>query len=312
MEGYSERVDTAVELDLRALDAKLKTILPEEYRERYEDVQPVSMGSAGLKFDGEGRVAWDEIWGSFCDLALAGGPPHKGSLLEPATQAEIGAQPERYREVVEEICRGIRMVTDLPVEPSVPGWVRVECDLNGMAGWLVRAIAMENVSVHAEPHAIHLPAGPHYRLEKEIKNVITVIAKTCHYFLDHMWAGQQRDIAELFAKTEAEAPLIQPTVPGFGFDAEAHRRVSAAIVQSVELPRAGTERPGWVGVECSGVRAAIWRMRALAVFNVISRREETVLFLPVNPLSDPTGERVVQAFTKVHELAIHQQRATSA
>ncbi len=47
---------------------------------RYEDVQPVSMGSAGLKFASDGRVAWDEMWGLFCDLALAGGPPHRGRV----------------------------------------------------------------------------------------------------------------------------------------------------------------------------------------------------------------------------------------
>ena len=39
------------------------------------------MRAAGLKYDADGKVAWDEIWGSFCDLAMAGGPPHKGKLL---------------------------------------------------------------------------------------------------------------------------------------------------------------------------------------------------------------------------------------
>ena len=68
---------------LEALDARLRTLLPEEYRDVYEDVQPISMGSAGLKYDADGQVAWDQMWGSFCDLAMAGGPPHKGTLLEP-------------------------------------------------------------------------------------------------------------------------------------------------------------------------------------------------------------------------------------
>jgi len=34
-------------------------------------------------------------------------------------------------------------------------------------------------------------------------------------------------------------------------------------------------------------RAAIWRMPALVASNVLSRREETVAFVPANPLSDP-------------------------
>src|SRR6186713_3136935 len=90
---------------LEALDARLKTLLPEEYRDSYEDVQPISMGSAALAYDTDGQVAWHQIWGSFCDLAMAGGPPHKGTLLEPGTEAEIDAQFGRYDDVVEEICR---------------------------------------------------------------------------------------------------------------------------------------------------------------------------------------------------------------
>lgn len=50
--------------DHELLEARLKTLLPEQYQESYEDVQPVSMGSAGLKYGQDGRVAWDEIWGS--------------------------------------------------------------------------------------------------------------------------------------------------------------------------------------------------------------------------------------------------------
>ena len=78
-------VDDRAALDV--LDLRLRTLLPEEYQDSYEDVQPAPMRSAGLKFDADGKVAWDEIWGSFCDLAMAGGPPHKGALLEPGTGA---------------------------------------------------------------------------------------------------------------------------------------------------------------------------------------------------------------------------------
>ena len=55
------------------LDSRLKLLLPTEYRETYETIEPKPMGSAGLKYDDSGQVAWDEIWGSFCDLAMAGG-----------------------------------------------------------------------------------------------------------------------------------------------------------------------------------------------------------------------------------------------
>ncbi|MEQ1883688.1 MAG: hypothetical protein ABL967_01405 [Bryobacteraceae bacterium] len=293
---------------LKTLDTRLKMILPEEYQDCYEDVQPVSMGSAGLKFDAAGKVAWDEIWGSFCDLAMAGGPPHKGKLLEPATPARIAEQPARYGEVVQEICRGIAMVAYLPVEESpVPGWVRVDCERDVMADWIARAIVMENVSCYRVGRWIDLPAGPHYRLEKEIKNVITVIAKTCHYFVDHMWPGQQRQIAELFAETAAIAPLVQAAASGHGLEAERHRmlrdQIATAIHASTGLPRGGSEYPGWLGLECSSVRKAIWMMRGLVVHNVFSRREETVLFVPVNPQSDPEGRFVVNAVSELARLA---------
>ena len=59
---------------LDALDARIRAILPANYQDSYQDVQPVSMGSAGLKYSSDGRVAWDLMWGSFpCqDLSLAG------------------------------------------------------------------------------------------------------------------------------------------------------------------------------------------------------------------------------------------------
>ena len=44
-------------------------------------------------------------------------------------------------------------------------------------------------------------------------------------------------------------------------------------------------------------------MRALVVSNIMSRREGTVLMVPVNPVTDPGGERVVTAVTQVHRLA---------
>jgi hypothetical protein len=129
-----------------ALEMRIRTILPEEYQDSYEDVVPVSMGSAALKNGRDGKVAWHDTWDSFCDLAMAGGPPHKGKLLMADSQAEIDAEPERYRKVVDEICRGIEMVAFLAAEPStVPGWVRVDCESAVTAGWLARAIVMENV-----------------------------------------------------------------------------------------------------------------------------------------------------------------------
>ncbi len=291
------------------LDSKLKTVLPEEYQECYENVQPVSMGSAGLKFDAAGRVAWDQIWGSFCDLAMAGGPPHRGTLLEPASPAQIDADPRQYKTVVDEICRGIRMVSEVAVGRSQePGWVQIFCPPPGMAGWLARAISMENVSVYAEGEVVRLPAGPHYRLEKEIKNVVTSVAKTTHYYLGHIGFGQRRAIGEQFAKAEKVAPLLQTGIAGVAGDASLCRalceKASTAVAEATGLRPGGAEYRGWLGIECTEVMDAIWMMRALAVNNVVARREETVLYVPINPALDPAGHRVVNAVTEVRKLAL--------
>jgi sirohydrochlorin cobaltochelatase len=298
--------------DLATLERRLKTMLPAEYQDRYEDVQPVSMGSAGLKFDPDGRVAWNEIWQSFCDLAMAGGPPHKGVLLEPAPGAAIEASPDRHREVVSEICRAVTMVSDLFAKPSpTPGWVRVACFNETMAAWLLRAIVMENVAARCEGSMLDLPAGPHFRLEKEIKNVVTVIAKTCHYWTGHTSRAQQRAVANLFATLIIESPLIQPALAVDGErSAETERvrdRLAETIGRTTGLRASSTRYAGWLGFECPSVRAAIWMMRGLVVSNVLSRREGTVLFVPVDAASDPDGDRVATALARIYGFAKSRQ-----
>ena len=293
---------------IEALDIRIRAILPEEYQDCYEDVQPVSMGSAGLKYGADGKVAWNEIWATFCDLAMAGGPPHKGTLLEPASPAEIDARPAGYQYIVAEICRGITMVTGLAAERSpIPGWVRVECLSEGMAGWLLRAIVMENVSARAAGESIDLPAGPAFRIAKEIKNVVTVIAKTSHYWMEHMPRDQQRDIEFLFAAMARESPLVEPAPSGDGVRDDAEERLARAMADAIHrdigLRRSPHRYAGWLGVECPDVRAAVWLMRTLVASNILSRREETVLFLPVNPIGDPKGETVVSSVTWLHRLA---------
>lgn len=290
-----------------AAQARLRALLPEDYQETYETIQPVSMGSAGLKFAADGQVAWNEMWATFCDLAMAGGPPHKGALLEPAWRGAVDAAPERYGQVVDEICRGVEMVTDLGAYAApIPGWIHVDCFSEAMAGWLLRAIVMENVSVRTEGLVLALPAGPDYRLEKEIKNVVTVIAKTCHYWTGHMWLPQRRRIAALLAAMNEEAPVVPPALATDGVP-EGHERsfaaLAAAIARDTGLAASPHRYVGWLGMECGSVAAAVWMMRLLVAANVLTRREGTVLFVPVNPAADPDGRAVAGAVARVHRFA---------
>jgi hypothetical protein len=291
---------------IETLDSRLKTLLPEEYRDSYESVEPKPMRSAGLKYDADGQVAWDQIWGSFCDLAMAGGPPHKGALLGPGGEDAINAQFDRYDEVADEICRGIKMVTGLRAYPSpTPGWVSVACQGDAMAGWLVRAIVMENVAARRRGAILEVPAAPHFRLEKEIKNVITVIAKTCHYWLGHIPPDQQQAIADLFNTMAVESPLVEPDLSSQ--NSTKGRTLTATIAASIQqrtgLRQSDHRYGGWLGVECPSVRVAVWMMRALVATNVLSRREGTVLFVPVNASTDPRGTIVANAVEQVHRSA---------
>ncbi|WP_322511918.1 sirohydrochlorin chelatase [Chloroflexus sp.] len=172
----------------RGLDA----ILPPRYRGG-RPVSAAPMTAAPLVFDEHGQVAWDRVWGGddpnnpFCELALAGGPPHRGTLLEPVNPAAVQADPAGYARVIAELARALAMVTDLPVKTdTAPGWIGLVCESEEMAIWLLRAIIVENVSVRREDRVLLLPAGPQFRLEAEIKNVVTAVAKTYHYWKEHI------------------------------------------------------------------------------------------------------------------------------
>jgi hypothetical protein len=176
---------------LARLTQSLDADLPSEYSGQLDAVSPRSMGSASLRYDTDGLVPWDKIWTSFCDLAMAGGPPHRGKLLEPVSLEAIAAEPEQYAAVVRELQRGIQLASGLNTADSpYLGWVAVLCDDERMAAWMMRAILVENVSVRREGNTLYLPAGPAFRVEKEIKNVITSIAKTVHYWQAHLRSRQ--------------------------------------------------------------------------------------------------------------------------
>jgi sirohydrochlorin cobaltochelatase len=282
------------ETTFEELQARLRALLPETYDGIEDEVLPVSMGSAGLKYGADGSVAWDEIWGSFCDLAMAGGPPHRGKLLEPGDAASIAAEAGRYSEVVAEICRGIRMVTGLHAERSPTlGWVRVYCTSAPMAGWMMRAIVMENVSAGGKGLVLELPAGPAFRMEKEIKNVVTVMAKTCHYWTEHMSDERRQAVADALRAMDREQPLLRPGT------ADGSEGAAAGMEGATGL-RARAQG-AWVGVECSDVRAAIDVMRMLVASQVLSRREGTEVFVP------GADEAVVGIFAGVYGFELGQK-----
>ena len=202
-----------IQNEYEQMKSKINSILPPRYQGRAEDVSAAPMSAADLIFDDEGAVLWDEIFGvddpnnPYCELALAGGPSHRGELLEAVDGHLCLAEPGKYAAAVAECGRGSNMITGMNIVLSkVPGWIGVQCDSDEMAIWLLRAIIVENVMVRREGDVIYLPVGPHYTLKDQIKSIVTVTAKTWHYWIEHITFKNMMDAAkvEAFEETTQE------------------------------------------------------------------------------------------------------------
>ena len=142
------------------------------------------MAAAPLKYLPDGAVDWGNMWDSFCVLAQEGGPPHRDTMLYAQENADIDS--EGYRFAVNEIIRGIKAVSGLSAVPAGPGWIAVGCPSASMARWLAEAIEQENVQTRRQGVLLLLPVGESYSLKGGIKNVITAVAKTTHYWQEHV------------------------------------------------------------------------------------------------------------------------------
>ena len=230
------------------------------------------------------------MWGSFCDLAMAGGPLHKGALLGPGRESAIDGDFDRYDEGPKK----------LPRHPAGPvcGLRRHRTRAGGAchAGRCDGRVAAARHR-HGERRrpAAGRDARPARRAavppRKEIQNVITVVAKTCHYWVGHVPRAQQQAIGELFLRMDDEAPLVEPALPAAAPAPRRRGALAGVIARGTGLRRGGAATAGWLGVECGSVRAAVSMMRALVASNVLARREATMLCVPVNPATDPGAAR---------------------
>jgi hypothetical protein len=158
-----------------------------EYAPPVRGDRAVPMAAAPFLWKDDGRPDWARMWTSFCELALYGGPPHRGP--ESALRAPNGAA-RSDGDMLAEMRRGIWETTGLYAEPAAPGWLAVTCDSPTMAAWLCAAIILENVDARVEDDRLLLPAGPGYTLKDEVKSIITVVAKTHHYWQAHVTGGE--------------------------------------------------------------------------------------------------------------------------
>lgn len=87
---------------------------------------------------------------------------------------------------------------------------------------------------------------------------------------------------------ESAWPALGPALPTeIAAEPTAYQAVIDAIGAEVETgAELAVERdayPGWVGVHCTDVDAAVWLLRAVLIRNVLARREENMLYLPAHP-----------------------------
>ncbi len=288
--------------ELTALEAAINAFLPPRYVGCYEEVPPSSMGSASLKYDREGRVAWGEIWTTFCHLALAGGPPHRGRWLPGVTTREAEARPAEQQSVVAEIKRAIRLSSSLrAIEDAPAGWVGIRCEDQDMAAWMVRAIVAENVCARHEGSILYVPAGPDFRLEKEVKNVVVCVAKSCHYLLDHVEPEERPRGLNLH--------VLQPPAPDdLASNAGAYQAAAEKMAQDFQILAGLAVSPaaaaGWLGFECASEEMAVWMQRAVIAKDVLARRENATLFIPVClvPAASTDGDRLINIVADAHRL----------
>lgn len=146
------------------------------------------MSAAPFEFLPDGRPNWGAMWTTFCELALYGGPPHRGESNAVIEVPDATPMPEGA--TLDELKRGILETTGLEAMMSDGPWLAVSCESKRMAAWMCAAIILENVDARCEGSLLLLPAADTYELTNEVKSLITVVAKVNHYWQAHLMGKQ--------------------------------------------------------------------------------------------------------------------------
>jgi hypothetical protein len=188
--SLADYLGTAVELwrldgPDRSGKSDLSGVLARAQREQCDVIAPRArlfpppMASARFLWRADGRPDWGAMWGGFCDLALLGGPPHRGlhnALQMPAPNPGVPLADDMT--AVDEIQRGIWETTGLKSVVTSPGWLEVLCESRKMAAWLCAIIILENIEARCEDDRLLVPGDPSFTLQDQVKSIITVVAKT--------------------------------------------------------------------------------------------------------------------------------------
>jgi len=183
--GGGEGPGSVIEAALRASPrAAVETVHPSQV------TSPAPMSAAPFVWRQDGRPDWRAMWSDFCGLALFGGPPHRGpeSVLRAVTEP---GPCTADADAIAEIQRGIWETTGLESAPARPGWLAISCHSRKMAAWLCPAFILENVDAESAGEHLLVPASESFTLEREVKSIISVVAKTHHYWTEHARGGRR-------------------------------------------------------------------------------------------------------------------------
>lgn len=190
--GINSQFISELELSADQLPSAARGLLTSLISERAESVKTRSeasgsaapMPAAPFVWRADGRPDWGVMWTTFCDLAMYGGPPHRPKNDAVLSRPDAPMLDPTF-DATGELQRGIWETTDLMSESSGSGWVAVMCRSKRMAAWLCDAILLENVQARSDGNRLLVPASQGFTLEGEVKSVITVVAKTVHYWEQH-------------------------------------------------------------------------------------------------------------------------------
>jgi sirohydrochlorin cobaltochelatase len=152
-----------------------------------EPTQNSVMSAAPFVYRADGSPDWGSMWQTFCELALYGGPPHRGedsALQDPEASAPLAG------DTLAHLQRGIVEVSGLNSDLRDDGWLAVHCGSKRMAAWMCAAIILENIEARCEGEDLLLPAAEGFELTNEVKSLVTVVAKCNHYWQAHLMDKQ--------------------------------------------------------------------------------------------------------------------------
>lgn len=140
------------------------------------------MKAAEMVYDENGNPQWDKMWSVYCNLAAEGGPSHRADV----DKISFPGNKFTYNDSVKsEILRGLTLLNAKVYKITDIGEIYIDLFFPKKADWFSKIINLENVESKSEDRYLVLPWSGEYKIDKEVKSVVTVWGKASHYWKEH-------------------------------------------------------------------------------------------------------------------------------